>query len=128
MPALHEFEYAVVRVVPHVEREEFVNVGIILFCRALKYLDACLCLDAARLSALAPDLDLKILLGQLETIPRICAGGKIAGALGELSIGERFKWLTSPRSTTIQVSPAHCGLCQDPKTEMEILRKSIFGN
>lgn len=127
MPALHEFDYAVVRVVPHVEREEFVNVGIILFCRALKYLDAAIQVDAARLRALAPDLDIAATQAQLETIPRICAGGKSAGALGELTLDERFKWLTSPRSATIQVSPAHSGLCDDPKIEMETLRKKILG-
>lgn len=127
MPALHEFEYAILRVVPHVEREEFVNVGIILYCRALKYLDAVIQVDAARLRALAPDLDLAATQAQLDTIPRICAGGKNAGSLGQLTQDERFKWLTSPRSTTIQVSPVHSGLCDDPKAELKVLRKKVLG-
>ena len=127
MPAPHEFEYAILRVVPHVEREEFINVGIIFYCRALKYLDAIIQVDPARLRALAPDLDLAATQIELETIPRICAGGKSAGALGELTLDERFKWLVSPRSATIQISPAHSGLCDDPKIEMETLRKKILG-
>ena len=127
MPALHEFEYAIVRVVPHVEREEFINVGVILFCRALKFLDAIVQVDATRLWALAPDLDLARTETELETIPRICAGGKSTAALGELTLDERFKWLVSPRSATIQISPAHSGLCDDPKVEMETLRKKILG-
>jgi len=128
MPALHEFEYAVIRVVPHVERDEFLNVGVILYCRALKYLAAIIQFDAARLRALAPDLDLAATRAELETIPRICAGGKNAGALGELTLDERFKWLTSPRSATIQISPAHSGLCDDPKTELDVLRKKTWEN
>lgn len=127
MPAAHEFDYAVIRVVPHVERDEFINVGIILFCRALRFLDAYIQLDPARLAALAPDLDPAETRAQLEIIPRICKGGSAAGALGELSQDERFKWLTAPRSTTIQVSPAHSGLCDDPNAEMLDLRKKILG-
>jgi hypothetical protein len=127
MPASHEFEYAVIRVVPRVEREEFINAGLILFCRAQRYLQARICLDVKRLAALAPDLEFAAVQSQLETIPRICAGGPGAGELGVLTMDERFKWLTSPRSTTIQISPAHSGLCQDPQAEMQTLLNSIFG-
>lgn len=127
MPAAHEFDYAVIRVVPHVERDEFLNVGIILYCRALRFLEAYYHLDTARLGVLAPDLDLAETRAQLEVIPLICKGGSSAGALGELSQEERWKWLTSPRSTTIQVSPAHPGLCEDPAAEMQVLRKRVLG-
>ncbi len=121
MPELCEFDYAVVRVVPQVEREEFINAGVILFCRERRFLQARVRLVAARLAALAPQLDAAAVQAQLDLIPRICAGGEDAGALGQLSQAERFRWLTSPRSTTIQVSPAHCGLCADPRTELDRL-------
>ena len=121
MPELCEFDYAVVRVVPQVEREEFINVGVILFCRERRFLQARIRLVAARLAVLAPQLDAAAVQAQLDLFPRICAGGEDAGALGQLSQAERFRWLTSPRSTTIQVSPAHCGLCVDPRTELDRL-------
>lgn len=118
MPERDSFDYAIVRVVPRVDRDEFINVGVILLCRAKRFLDARIKVDAARLTALAPHIDLGTLEAQLDVIPRVCAGGAAAGALGELSQAERFRWLISPRSTTIQVSPAHCGLCDDPKIEL----------
>ena len=121
MPELCEFDYAVVRVVPQVEREEFINVGVILFCRERRFLQARIRLVAARLAVLAPQLDAAAVQAQLDLFPRICAGGEDAGALGQLSQAERFRWLTSPRSTTIQVSPAHCGLCADPRAELDRL-------
>lgn len=121
MPAQHQFEYSIVRVVPLVEREEFVNVGVILYCHAQRFLDAQLKMDAARLAALAPDLNLKMVQDQLDLIPRICAGGEAAGQLGQLSQAERFRWLVSPRSTTIQFSPVHGGLCDDPRAALDDL-------
>ena len=125
MPELVSFDYAIVRVVPRVDREEFINVGIILFCRAQRLLAARVKLDAARLAALAPHLDAALVQKQIDLLPRICAGGADAGALGSLSQTERFLWLISPRSTTVQVSPAHPGLCQDPKTELDRLFKEM---
>ncbi len=121
MPAASPFDYAIVRVVPNVEREEFINVGVILFCRALRFLDARIEPDVERLAAFAPELDLPMVEAQLDLIPRICAGGPEAGPLGGLEQAERFHWLVSPRSTTIQVSPVHPGLCVDPQATLDDL-------
>ena len=109
------YDYAVIRVVPRVEREEFVNVGVILSCPALDdLLDARIELDAARLRALDPTIDLDDLARHLDAIPRICRGGDDAGPIGRLPPRERFRWLTAVRSTVIQSSPVHTGRCDDP--------------
>ena len=121
MPDQSSFDYAIVRIVPLVEREEFVNAGVILPCRERRFLAARVALDRARLRALSPSLDLEMLQAELDLIPLVCAGGPAAGPLGELSQAERFRWLTSPRSTTVQVSPVHCGLCDDPQAELDSL-------
>ncbi len=122
MPERNAFDYAVIRVVPHPEREEFINVGVILHCAAKRFLEARVKLNSQRLVALAPELDLAMVQEQLELIPRICAGGKEAGELGALTQPERFRWLTSPRSTAIQVSPVHGGICDDdPRAALEDL-------
>jgi hypothetical protein len=121
MPALSSFDYAIVRVVPYVEREEFINVGVILFCRTLRFLDARIELDTKRLAAFSPHADVAMVQTHLDLIPCICAGGADAGPLGQLSQAERFHWLVSPRSTTIQVSPVHCGLCVDPQVALDNL-------
>jgi hypothetical protein len=113
------FEYAVVRVVPHVEREEFVNAGVILWCRAHDFLGARIALDEARLLALAPDADLALVRRYLEAIPRVCAGGPDAGPIGALPRDERWRWLVSPRSTMVQTSPPHVGVCEAPDQAME---------
>ncbi|MCF7804053.1 MAG: DUF3037 domain-containing protein [Candidatus Marinimicrobia bacterium] len=121
MPDKHPYNYAVIRVVPHVEREEFVNAGVILFCKAKRFLRAKICADYRRIKALAPSLDEKEVREQLELIPRICAGGDSAGSIGRESQSERFHWLTAPRSTIIQTSPVHAGLCSNPETELNDL-------
>jgi len=121
MPAPSSFDYAIVRVVPHVEREEFVNVGVILFCRTLRFLGTRIELDAERLAALSTHVDIATLEAYLDLIPCICAGGPQAGPLGHLSRAERFHWLVSPRSTTVQVSPVHSGLCTDPQAALDDL-------
>ena len=121
MPALNSYDYAVLRVVPHVEREEFINVGVILFCRTRRFLNARIVLDAERLMALAPEVDLAMIQAQLDLILRICRGGPDAGAIGQLDQAGRFHWLVAPRSTIIQVSPVHCGLCADPRIALEDL-------
>ena len=113
MPALHAFDYAVVRVVPRVERGEFVNAGVILFSRTALFLEARIELDAARLRALAPSIDAEVVQSYLEAIPSICAGGEGAGPIGLLSQSERFHWLVAPRSTIIQTSPVHSGVHGD---------------
>ncbi len=121
MPALSSYDYAVVRVVPSVEREEFINVGVILFCRTRRFLGARIELDTERLTALAPELelDLEMVKAQLDLFPRICAGGPDAGPIGQLDQADRFHWLVAPRSTAIQISPVHCGLCTDPQAALD---------
>jgi hypothetical protein len=123
MPAPSAFEYAAIRVVPRVERGEFLNVGAVLLCRQRRFLDARVALDEARLRLLAPGLDLDALAAQLGHIPIICRGGAPAGPIGELPLYERFRWLVAPRSTVIQTSPVHPGLCDDPALALE----RIFG-
>ena len=115
MPATSSFDYAVIRVVPRVEREEFVNAGVILFCLERDYLAATVEVNEARLLALWPGLDLPLVSQHLAAIPKICAGRPDAGAIARLTRRERFHWLVAPRSTMIQVSPVHSGLCAAPE-------------
>lgn len=111
MPTACSFDYAVIRVVPDVTREEFVNAGVILFCRTRRFLAAQIELDAARLAALAPQLDLDLVRQHLALIPAICAG---EGPIGRLGQAEAFHWLVAPHSTMIQCSPVHSGITDDP--------------
>lgn len=113
MPALHAFDYALVRIVPRVERGELVNAGVILFSRTARFLDARIELNAPRLRALDPSIDQEVVQSYLDAIPRICAGGADAGPIGLLSQSERFHWLVAPRSTIIQTSPVHSGVHGD---------------
>lgn len=121
MPAPSSFDYAVIRIVPRVEREEFVNAGVILFCLARDFLGARVELDRDRVRALCPGVDLAVVDEHLAAIPRVCAGGEGSGPIGRLSRRERFHWLVAPRSTVIQVSPVHSGLCDDPARALERL-------
>ncbi len=124
MLELASYDYAVVRVVPRVEREEFINAGVIVFCRTRRYLGARVELDRARLAALAPDLDpeeAREIERHLAVIPTICAGGRGAGPIGALTLAERFHWLVAPHSTVVQTSRAHCGLCDDPAATLDHL-------
>lgn len=121
MPAPDTYDYAIVRVVPKVEREEFVNAGAIVSCPARKFLEARIELDERRLLALDPGADLTAIRAHLATIPAICAGGDEAGPIGKLSQRERFLWLIAPRSTVIQISPVHTGACADPAALLERL-------
>jgi Protein of unknown function (DUF3037) len=107
------YDYAVVRVVPHVERGEFVNVGVIVCCATEGFLKALIEMDEARVLALDSALDLEPIRQALDAIPAICAGGEAAGAIGRLSVRERFDWLVAPRSTSIQTSAVHAGRCDD---------------
>lgn len=109
----HLFEYAVIRVVPHVEREEFLNVGVIVYCAPQKFLKCRFELDENRLRILCDKLDLQQLRDHISSFERICAGGKDAGTIGQLSLAERFRWLTATRSTVLQTSKVHPGLCAD---------------
>jgi hypothetical protein len=122
----HSFNYAVVRVVPHIEREEFMNVGVILSCQATNFLDAAFEVDASRLAAFAPGLDAGELQAHLEAIRLICEGGKNGGAIGRLPRRARFDWLVAPRSTIVQTSAVHAGLCADPRLALNhLLRKMV---
>ncbi len=125
MPARPSFDYAVVRVVPRVEREEFVNAGVILFCSEADWLGAKVTLPRERLLALFPGADLDTLAGHLEAIPRIAAGGEGSGPIGKLSRRERWHWLVAPRSTIIQVGPVHSGLCADPAAALDRLVETM---
>jgi len=121
VPALSSFDYAILRVVPRVEREELVNAGVILFCLERDFLQARVELDETRLRALWPGADVDLIRQHLEPIPRICAGSPDAGPIARLSLRERFHWLVSPRSTVIQVSPVHSGLCESPERALDDL-------
>ncbi len=120
-PTHSSYDYALVHVVPSVERGEYCNVGVILFCRTRRFLGMLVYLDKHRLSVLAPTLDLESVTQHLNHLERVCAGGKTAGPIGELAQSERFHWLVSPRSTIIQVSPVHSGLCQNPQATLQHL-------
>lgn len=121
MPVPSSFDYAIVRVVPRTDREEFINAGVVLFCLSQRFLEAKVELDERRLLALAPEVDLALLRPHLEALPRICAGGADAGPIGQLPQKERWHWLVAPRSTMLQTSAVHSGLCEDPSEALESL-------
>ena len=125
MPERCTYDYAVIRVVPRVERAEFVNVGVIVSCPSLSLLDARIELDAGRVRALDSSVDLEVIAKHLATFPLICAGGEAAGPIGRLSPRERFHWLTAPRSTIIQCSPVHTGQCRDGEDVVERLLETM---
>lgn len=125
MPAEHTYDYAIIRVVPRVERGELINVGVILSCPSCDFLEARVHLDAARLLALDPSIDIDALRGHLEMIPRVCRGGAEAGPIGELPQRSRFHWLVSPRSTVIQLSPVHTGRTEDPAKALDRLLQTM---
>jgi hypothetical protein len=127
VPDLNHYDYAIVRVVPRVEREEFVNVGVIVSCPSKNFLDARIALDEARLLALDPGIDMDAVRAHTDSILAICAGGEKAGPLGRLSQRERFHWMVAPRSTVIQTSPVHTGKCDDPNLLIEhLLQKMVL--
>ncbi len=121
------YEYAVIRVVPRVDREEFLNVGVLLYCQPRNFLRAACSVNENRLKAFAADLRPELVKEHLASIDRICGGGEGGGPIGQLSNGERFRWLTAPRSTVVQTSPVHTGLTDDPeKTLHELMRKLVI--
>lgn len=120
MPAA-SFDYAVIRLVPRVERAEFLNAGVILFCFEKKFLAARVHLDPARLQSLDPSADTPWLLHHLEAIPAICSGDPSAAPISQLTLRERFHWLVAPRSSVLQLSPVHTGLCTDPSETLNRL-------
>ncbi|MEI8333930.1 MAG: DUF3037 domain-containing protein [Chloroflexota bacterium] len=119
------FAYAIVRVIPHVERGESINVGVIVGCRPRRFLAARVALDAARLRAIAPDCDEDEIRRHLDAIPRIAAGDPAAGPIAALSQPERFHWLVAPSSTVVQPSDVHTGMTADPATTLEHLFRTL---
>ena len=119
------FQYAVVRVVPRVERGECMNVGVVFFCRPRRYLAARMALDEARVTAFAPDLDVAEVRAHLEAMTGIAAGDPESGPLARLEQSERFHWLVAPSSTVIQPSPVHTGLCEDPEETLARLLEKL---
>lgn len=126
MPAAASFDYALLRVVPRVERQEFINAGVVVFCPEKRYLAARIRLDTARLKALWPEADAALVKQHLEAVERICAGDKSAGPIARLAMRERFHWLTSPRSTILQPSPVHTGVCDKTDELLDRLEKQFL--
>ena len=127
MPKLSSFEYAVLRIVPRVEREEFINAGVIVFCLAQKFLRARVEVDEERLRAFCPDLEIDHMRDHLHAFERVAEGSTDAGPVAALSIRQRFHWLVAPRSTVIQVSPVHAGMCESPEDVLNELFRKLVG-
>ncbi len=121
------YQYVTLRCVPRVEREEFVNVGVVLYAQGADFLGSAHHVDPARLRALAPNLDLATVADQLETIQAVCRGDDGRGLPHLKGLGRRFGWLTAPRSTVVQPSPRHGGLCADPAVELDRLMATLVG-
>lgn len=125
MQEKHLFEYAVIRVVPRVEREEFLNVGVILLCSSQGFLQIRYTLNEARLKAVFGELDMDELRARLQAFEKVCAGRREGGPIGQLGTASRFRWLTANRSTIVQVSPVHPGLCLSPAETLEKLHQEL---
>ncbi len=125
MPAREDFQYAILRVIPRVERGESLNAGVVLFCRRLGFLAARTELDAAALAALSPGCDSAEVRAHLQTLERVAAGDPAGGPIAALEPSERFHWLTAPSSTIVQPSPVHTGLTADPAAELDHLFASL---
>jgi hypothetical protein len=117
----YAFDYAVIRLVPRVERGECVNIGVVLLCRQCGYLGMRLAPDPARIQALWPDVDIEVIDRQLDGLRQVCDGDPSGGPIAQLSQAERFHWIVSPASTVIQPSPVHSGLCDDPEDALDTL-------
>lgn len=121
----HVFEYAVIRVVPRVEREEFINVGVILYCGPLKFLQTKITVNQERLKALCAKTECDELEAYIQSFERISQGGEDSGPIGKLPIAERFRWLTATRSTIVQTSHVHPGLTNNPQAMLEKLFQQL---
>ncbi|CAA9474246.1 MAG: FIG01125298: hypothetical protein [uncultured Rubrobacteraceae bacterium] len=119
------FAYALLRVVPRVERGEFINAGVVLYCQEARFLDARVHLDPERLRNLDPRVDPEVVEAHLEAARRVCAGGPGAGAVGLLPPVQRFGWLAAPRSTVVQPGPVHTGLAEDPREALDRLLETM---
>ena len=125
MQGNHLFEYAVIRIVPRVEREEFLNVGVILYCKKLQFLRVMFTVDTTRLQAFAGYLDMEALHEHLCAFEKICTGDESAGEIAKLDMPSRFRWLTATRSTIVQSSKVHPGLCADPQQTLQKLHAQL---
>ena len=125
---MHAYDYALIRVVPRVERGEFINVGVVLSCKGSRFLEARIELDEARLRAIDPGVDIETVRGHLAAFAAICAGGDDSGPIGKLPVRERFHWLVAPRSTMIQTSPVHGGRCVEHDQMLERLLDTMVRN
>ena len=125
MSGEHAYDYAIIRVVPRVERGEMINVGVVLSCPGVDFLEAGIDVDEARLRALDDTLDVDAIRAHLASIPVVCRGGADAGPLGDLPQRNRFHWLVSPRSTIIQMSPVHTGRTSDPAAALRQLMNTM---
>lgn len=121
MQGKHLFEYAIIRIVPRVEREEFLNVGIILYCKDLKFLDTIYLINKERLNALCAEVDCHEVEEHLQSFLKIAKGEKDGGPIAVLDLPSRFRWLTATRSTIIQTSKVHPGFCENPKETLQKL-------
>jgi Protein of unknown function (DUF3037) len=121
------FQYAIIRVLPRIERGESLNVGVVLLCRPKRFLGVRIALDEGRLAAFAPGLDPSVIRPHLEAIERVAAGDPGAGPIARLDQAERFHWLVAPSSTMIQPSDVHSGLCLDPEVELDHLMATLVG-
>ena len=119
------FEYAVIRIVPRVEREEFLNVGVVLFCREQKFLHCKFYIDPSRIKAFSPPINIEQIDAYLCAFRLICEGDNAGGPIASLPMIERFRWLTAARSTMLQTSSVHSGLCVDAKDTLEKLYKRL---
>ncbi|TXE07402.1 DUF3037 domain-containing protein [Gelidibacter salicanalis] len=119
------YEYAIIRVVPKVEREEFFNVGVLLFSKRKNYLGVKFKIDKKKLEAFSDEIDLQMLKDHLAAWQNICEGAEDSGAIGQFEVSDRFRWLAACRSTIIQSSKTHSGLCMDPEAELEHLFKTF---
>lgn len=127
MQEKHLFEYAVIRLVPRVEREEFMNVGVIMYCASQRFLQCTFQLNEERLLAFSPQLDLAEIKDRLNAFTQICAGSAEGGTIGKLPIASRFRWLTATRSTIVQTSPVHPGLCANAGETLAKLFADLVG-
>jgi hypothetical protein len=127
MSEKHLFEYAVIRVVPRVEREEFLNIGIVLFCAKQKFLQAKYFINYSRLTSFCGEIDIEELKQHLHSFERICTGEKEAGPIGQLDMASRFRWLTATRSTVVQASKVHPGFCIDARETLDKLFEQLVG-
>lgn len=125
MQGMHLYEYAVLRAVPRVEREEFVNIGVVLFCQSRQFLEVRYVLDQRRLNALSSTLNLEELDQYCRSFASICKGNKKGGSLESMTMASRFRWLTAKRSTILQASAVHPGFCEDPEKTLEELMDKL---